>query len=93
MKEKYEVKVGPAGLRLWALLQRNRGFPPRAEKSLKATGECREVYAVCFNSAVQGVLTSDRYVSREDREKGARLLKDPLPSLRDPSRILLSSYC
>lgn len=25
---------------------------------------------------VKGVLTSDRYVSREDREKGARLLKD-----------------
>ena len=31
MKEKYEVKVGPAGLGFRVLLQQIRGFPTRAE--------------------------------------------------------------
>jgi len=38
---------------------------------------------------VKGVLTSDRYVSREDREKGARLLKDR--NLIQRSRLRLGS--
>ena len=49
------------------------------QKSLKIAAERHDFHAVRLNSAAQGVLTSDRYVSREDREKGARLLKDPLP--------------